>query len=360
MTSRPVIRVSGSALTIVGPVDRSTVRELHRAYRRLGRVRASTIDVAAVDRIDSAGVAFLDVIRSRSGDRIAVVGASDAVQGLIDLLDTGSGPLQPVAAGEPWLARLGGVLIDRWQAFAAFLRLSAAITFWSVAAPFDRRARRRGSIADQCRAIGSSAVPIVGFLSLIIGVIVVLQAVLQLQRFGADVFVVDLLALSVSREMGPLITAIVVAGRSGSAIAAQIATMKVTEELDALTVMALDPIRYVMVPMLIGMVISIPLLTALSIMVGIVGGMLVSALTVGLAIETFMTRLADVIGFIDLFIGIGKSFFFGAAIVFTACHCGMRSHGGSEGVGRATTQSVVASIFAVIALDAVFSLFYLV
>ncbi len=357
---RATIRLSGSSLTITGTVDRTTVSELHRAYRKLGRMRVASIDVAAVDRIDSAGVAFLDEIRSGSGDPPAIVGAKEAVQGLIDLLDTGSVPARPEVAREPWLGRLGGVLIDGWQAAAAQLRLSSAIMFWSLAAPLDRRSRRRGAIAAQCRTIGSSAVPIVGFLSLIIGVIVVLQAVLQLRQFGADIFVVDLLALSVSREMGPLITAIVVAGRSGSAIAAQIATMKVTEELDALTVMALDPVRYVMVPMLIGMLISIPLLTALSIMVGIVGGMVVSAITVGLAFETFIARLTDVLGFIDLFIGIGKSFFFGAAIVFTACYCGMRSHGGSEGVGRATTQSVVASIFAVIALDAVFSLFYLI
>lgn len=355
-----MLQLRGSQLEISGVLDRSTVPEAYRQFRRLRPGRITTIDLAELEGIDSAGVAMLEHLRQSQTPAARYAAANDAVEGMLELMGGSPSPAERPSVRESWLARLGGKLFEIGEAAGAYVRLAASITFWTVLAPLDRRARRRGSIADQCRTIGSSALPIVGFLSLIIGVIVVLQSVLQLRQFGADLFVVDLLALSVSREMGPLITAIVIAGRSGSAIAAQIATMKVTEELDALAVMALDPVRYVMVPMLAGMLLSIPLLTAMSIMIGIGGGMVVAWFAVGLAAETFLSRLSDVMGFIDLFIGISKSFFFGAAIVFTGCHFGLRSTGGSEGVGRSTTQAVVASIFAVIALDAVFSLFYLV
>jgi phospholipid/cholesterol/gamma-HCH transport system permease protein len=254
---------------------------------------------------------------------------------------------------------LGDKVYQQGSNIGSFLRLSAVITVWSLPSLFERSAFRKGAIARQCINIGASATTIVSVLSVVIGLIVVLQAATSLAQFGADVFVVDLLGITVTREMGPLITAIIIAGRSGSAIAAQIATMKVTEELDALRVMALEPVRYVMVPMLFGMLISIPLLTALSILVGIGGGMIVGALSLDFTLVTVIDRLASVLGPIDLFIGIGKSFFFGAAIVFVACHFGVTAVGGSEGVGHATTRSVVVSIFSVIVLDALFSLLYL-
>lgn len=353
------MEIVGSEIMFEGTLDRSTVVRLYEDFHRRRPTGLRAIDLDRVDRVDSAGVAFLEYVRRSQNPPAAYQNANESVAGMLELLSAEVNGETPVVR-DSTLARFGGWLLDTIETVSSFLTLSASITFWSIMAPFDRHARQKGAIANQCRSIGSSAVPIVGFLALIIGVIVVLQAVLQLRQFGADIFVVDLLALSVTREMGPLITAILVAGRSGSAIAAQVATMKVTEELDALTVMALDPIRYVMVPMLIGMTISIPLLTGLSILVGIGGGMLVAGLALGLAAETFISRLADVLGPLDLFIGVGKSFFFGAAIVFTGCHFGLSSTGGSEGVGRATTQSVVVSIFAVIALDAIFSLFYLI
>jgi phospholipid/cholesterol/gamma-HCH transport system permease protein len=198
------------------------------------------------------------------------------------------------------------------------------------------------------------------FLSLIIGVIVVLQSAAQLRMFGATLYVVDLLSISITRETGPLFTAIIVAGRSGSAIAAQLATMRVTEELDALTVMALDPVRYVLVPMMAGMLLTIPVLTGLSMLVGIGGGLLVAAFSLDLSVRTFLNRMVEIIDAMDLFIGIAKSFFFGGAIVLTGSFFGMTSTGGSEGVGRSTTTSVVVSIFGVIILNAIFSLLYLV
>ena len=355
-----MMRVRGSEIAFDGVLDRSTVPDAYRVYRDEQPAGVATINLAGVEGIDSAGAALLEHIRTSQVPPARYVEANGPVGEMLRLME--AAPMTPARSGrdEPWPARLGGRLIEAADAAASFIRLAAAITFWTICAPVDRDARRRGAIAGQCRSIGSSATLIVGFLSLVIGVIVVLQSAFQLRRFGADIFIVDLLALSVTREMGPLITAIVVAGRSGAAIAAQIGTMKVTEELDALVVMALDPVRYVMVPMLIGMLISIPLLTALSMMVGIFGGMVVAGFAVDLPVQMFLERLSDAVGPIDLFIGISKSFFFGAAVVLIACHCGVRSAGGSEGVGKAATRAVVVSIFAVIVLDAVFSLVYFI
>ncbi len=354
-----MMRVTGSEIAFEGVLDRVTVPDAYRAFRKRRRGTVTTINLAGVERVDSAGAAFLEHVRSSQDPPARFIAANESVEGMLGLMGGASRVPRRSSRAEPWLAWLGGRLIELADATRAYIVVAASISFWSACAPVDRAARRKGAIAVQCGDIGSSAVPIVGFLSLVIGVIVVLQSALQLRRFGADVFVVDLLALSVTREMGPLITAIVVAGRSGAAMAAQIGTMKVTEELDALAVMALDPVRYVMVPMLVGMLMSIPLLTALSMMVAIFGGMIVAGLALNLPAEMFLERLSDAVGPLDLIIGVFKSFFFGAAIVFTACHFGLRSTGGSEGVGKATTRAVVVSIFAVIVLDAIFSLLYL-
>lgn len=354
------MRIDNGRLELEGEIVRRTVPDLFRRFLRLKSRDLSTIDLSGVTRIDHAGVAFLDHVRERSRTTAELEGASREVGDLIELFGSGIEEARGEAPKAGALERLGGSILSTLRSVAAYIRLAADVTSWTLAAPFDRKSRRRGAIAEQCDRIGVRAIPIVAFLSLIIGVIVVLQSAAQLRRFGATLYVVDLLAISITRETGPLFTAIIIGGRSGSAIAAQIATMRVTEELDALTVMALDPIRYVIVPMMAGMLLTIPALTGLSMLVGIGGGLLVAAFSLDLTVETFLNRTVEIISGLDLFIGIAKSFFFGAAIVCTGSFFGLTSRGGSEGVGRSTTASVVASIFLVIVLNALFSLLYLV
>lgn len=359
------MRAENGRLELEGEIVRRNVPDLFRRFSRFRRRELSSIDLTGVTKIDHSGVAFLDHVRDTSKRASRVTpeyeGAPPEVRDLIELFgsttpETGT----RTARHEGALERLGGGILHAIRSLGAYIRLAADVTFWTLAVPFDRKSRRRGSIAEQCDRIGVRAIPIVAFLSLIIGVIVVLQSAAQLRQFGATIYVVDLLAISITRETGPLFTAIIIGGRSGSSIAAQIATMRVTEELDALTVMALDPIRYVIVPMMAGMLLTIPALTGLSMLVGIGGGLLVAALSLDLTVETFLNRTVEIIGGLDLFIGIAKSFFFGAAIVCTGSFFGLTSRGGSEGVGRSTTSSVVASIFLVIVLNALFSLLYLV
>ncbi len=355
-----MIRLEETTLYIGGPVLRSTVRELYEQMPRGRRRRIRRIDLAEVTELDSAGVAFLEHLRRGSSEPVEFANIADELATTMELFALPPAERITRQTSENPLVRLGGSLYDFGAYLAGFLLLAADIVFWTLIGVFSRSSRRRGEITKQAYQIGVAAVPIILVLSSIIGIILALQSADQLQQFGAGTFVVDLIGVSMSRELGPLMTAIIIAGRSGSAIAAQIATMKVTEELDALNVMALNPVRYVIVPMMLAMLLTIPVLTALSILVGIAGGLIVGVFYLDLTAQVFLSRLVDVLNTTDITIGVAKSLFFGTAIVTVASHFGMTAAGGSEGVGHATTQSVVVSIFGVIALDAVFSLLYLI
>lgn len=237
--------------------------------------------------------------------------------------------------------------------------MASEIFYWSIIALFDRRGQRKGAFYQQGNQLGYEALPIVALLSFIIGFILALQSAVQLRLFGANVFIADLLAVTLVREMSPMITAIIVAGRSGSSIASELATMKVTEELDALKMMALNPIRYVVVPKFHAMTIMMPILVAFSILVGEMGGAIIALGYLDLSGSTFISRTIDVISAKDLFVSFAKSTVFAWLIVIIGAHYGFQVRGGAEGVGKATTASVVVSIFAVIIADAVFSLMYL-
>jgi phospholipid/cholesterol/gamma-HCH transport system permease protein len=222
-----------------------------------------------------------------------------------------------------------------------------------------RGQRRRGSFIVQSVRIGVESIGIIALLSFIIGFIVALQSAAQLRLFGANIYVVNLLALFVVREMGPLMTAVLVAGRSGSSIASEIATMKVTEELDALQVMGLQPIRYVVVPKVLAITAVMPVLTMISMIVAVAGGMAISIPYLDLTARTFIGQFVDVLSLYDLVTGFSKSIVFAWQIIIVAAYYGFQASGGAEGVGIVTTKSVVASIFSVIIIDVFFSFAYL-
>jgi len=199
----------------------------------------------------------------------------------------------------------------------------------------------------------------VALLSFIIGLILALQAAAQLRLVGANIFVADLVAVAMVREMGPMMTAILIAGRSGSAMAAEIATMKVSEEIDALRTMAIDPVRYVIVPKLLAITLCSPLLVTLSTLIGIFGGLVIAVAYLHLPVAAYTNEAIKVLRAVDILSGLTKSIVFAWLIAVISSYCGLRAAGGAEGVGRETTSSVVASIFAVIVADVVFSLVYL-
>jgi phospholipid/cholesterol/gamma-HCH transport system permease protein len=225
---------------------------------------------------------------------------------------------------------------------------------------FKPRLRRKGETIRQSIAIGVNALPIVALIAFLIGFILALQSANQLRQFGANIFVADLVAVAMVGEMGPLMTAILVAGRSGSAIAAEIATMKVTEEIDALKAMGIDFIPYLVIPKLTSILITLPMLTILANFIGILGGAIIGLTYLDLSLVTFFNEVISVLRYKEVATSIIKSVVFAIIIVLTAVQFGIKTKGGPESVGRSTTSSVVASIFLVIFADAMLSLiFYL-
>ena len=201
--------------------------------------------------------------------------------------------------------------------------------------------------------IGVQAWPMAALTSLSVGLTLAMQAAQELSRFGATSLVPDLISMSLLRELGPLIVAVVVIGRSGSAVTAEIGTMKVSEEIEALEVMAINPVRYLVVPRFIAMLIMLPVLTIFGNCIGMAGGWIICTMSLDMSTMNYILRIIETADLFDLYSGLIKSFVFAWLIIIIACQTGLRVTGGAEGVGRATTSSVVVSLLAMLIANAV-------
>lgn len=266
-------------------------------------------------------------------------------------------PSAPSAAQPPWgmLARLG-----RWScgiqaqvlAVLGFMGQNVmALLGWVL---FPRRIRWR-PILFNLRSAGFDALPIVGLLSFLLGIVVAYQGADQLRQYGANIFVADLVGLSMLREFAPLMTAIIIAGRSGSAYAAQIGTMSVTQEIDAMRTIGIAPLEMLVLPKLLALVLALPLLTVFADVSGVLGGMLMARAQLGVGFAEFLDRFSKAVSVTTYLVGIGKAPIFAAIIVMAGCFQGFRTRGGADSVGIHTTRAVVQSIFVVIVADALFS-----
>jgi len=357
------LKVINQVLTLEGELTKITVPSLYKELKKALKEEAVTmIDLGKVSTIDSAGVAFLDEIQeiiSGKSEILLFKGAKPELQAVIDTFSTIKLKSSAPTSGKGYFESLGEMSLDFGKGLAEAILLSSDIFYYSLLGLISRKGQRKGSLTQQATLLGSQALPIVALLSFIIGLILALQSGVLLKDFGAGVFLADLLSVTMVREMGPLITAIIVAGRSGSAIASEIATMQVTEEIDALKMMALNPIRYVVVPKFHAITIVMPILVAFSILVSEIGGGIIAIGLLDIAPETFLSRSINILTVKDIIISFGKSIWFAWVIVIIGSYYGFRVKGGAEGVGKATTSSVVTSIFAVIFFDAIFSLLYL-
>jgi len=321
----------------------------------------TSIDCSELTEVDNAGVALLDEILFILGlDLKALKDISESNFMKVNIFTTISMPQPLPEKKNTFLYVFGDYFYQLTNRLYVMLILTSDIFYWSIMGLWNRKSNREGSFTLQSLLIGLNAIPIVGLLSFIIGLILSLQTAMQLKQFGADQFLANLLAISLVSEISPLITAIIVAGRSGSAIASEIATMKVTEELDALKMMALNPIRYVIVPKFHAITVCMSLLVMISILVGILGGLIVAVSVLDLSPIAFINTCIRVVSVRTFVISLIKSTVFAWQIVIIGSYYGLMVHGGAEGVGKATTQSVVASIFGVIIMDAMFSFIYLV
>jgi phospholipid/cholesterol/gamma-HCH transport system permease protein len=205
---------------------------------------------------------------------------------------------------------------------------------------------------------GADGLPIVLMINFLVGLVTAFQAALQLKQFGANIFVADLVGLSITRELAPLMTAIIVAGRSGAAFSAELGTMRVSEEIDALRTLGLDPYQFLVFPRVVALVLVLPLLTILADLVGIAGGLLVAMLSLDLTINAYLLEVQKAVGVWDVSSGCLKTAVFGLNIALIACQRGLATHGGAEGVGRSTTSAVVSSLFAIVVVDAIFTVLF--
>jgi phospholipid/cholesterol/gamma-HCH transport system permease protein len=213
----------------------------------------------------------------------------------------------------------------------------------------------------QAEKAGVESLPIVSLLALFIGIIMALQTAVQMQRLGSEMYIASIVALSLVRELGPVITALVVAGRVGAAIAAEIGSMQVTEQIDALETLATNPIRYLVVPRFLALTLMLPVLTLYADIIGMFGGYLICVHKLGISSSMYIHISFDALLSKDLFSGLLKTLFFGMIIAFVSCYGGFNVEGGAEGVGRATTRSVVTTFILIIAADCFFTaLFYFI
>ena len=258
------------------------------------------------------------------------------------------------------LAFIGRNTLALLRYLSGLYDLSAKAAYWTFVAPFKGRHLKWGNAIHQMVLAGVNSIPIVVLISLFLGIILALQGAYAMRNFGTSPSYVTLLVgVAMTREIGPLMTAVIVAGRSGSAFAAEIGTMKVSEEIDALEVMGLDSVRYLVVPKYLALLVMMPCLTVLSDAAGILGGGIFEVLQLDQTLPMFLASTRDSLVMRDIWTGLVKAAVFGLVIAEVGCYEGFSVKGGAEGVGKVTTSSVVVSIFLVIVADVLFTaLFY--
>ncbi len=329
--------------------------------------RPVTFDLAGIDRIDTAGAWLLlrtERELSAQGNKIEMRNLRPSLAPLLEQVRAG-GFLAPAPHPRPahhtltgFVARIGEIslgLSARAYRILGFVGLVAVTALRLVRHP--GRLRVTATVA-QMEQTGVNALAIVGMLSFLIGVVIAYQGADQLRRFGAEIYTVDLLGVGILRELGVLMTAIIIAGRSGSAFTAQIGTMRVNEEIDALTTIGLDPVEVLVIPRLFGLLLTLPMLALYANLMGLLGGCLMAWGVLGITIPQFVGELQSALSPRTFWIGVFKAPFFAAIIATVGCYEGFQVSRSAESVGRLTTLSVVESIFLVIVTDAVFSVFF--
>lgn len=336
--------------------------ELRRIEPTVARGGTLNFEMSKVQSVDGGAMALLAHLRAELNQRQVeseFVGASDRVQELIHLyrgdvsverrkrrkaqgtLDQiGSATMSIVREGQLVLAFFGQMVIS-----GAGLIRSPMSANWKELTPTMERT-------------GADAVPIVLMINFLVGLVMAFQASVQLKQFGANILVADLIGISMTRELGPLMTAIVVCGRSGAAFAAELGSMKVNEEIDALRTMGFGPMRFLVLPRTLALILVMPLLTVLADVVGVLGGLVVGTTSLSLSAIGYFQETQKAVSLWDVSSGMIKASVFGLAIALIACQQGLATTGGAEEVGRRTTSAVVTTLFMLIVIDAIFTVFF--
>jgi phospholipid/cholesterol/gamma-HCH transport system permease protein len=323
--------------------------------------REVTLDLSGVEYFDSGGGAVIMTLREHlaaAGRGFRIARATPDIDGFLALVDQGTaGPAPPPAPrpGTRWTHDIGAAALAAaadWREFVSFT--GEVVLGLTDAVRRPRRVRWRETLVYMQRT-GIDGLPIVALISFLMGLITAFQAAVQLTQFGGDIYVANLVGLSIVRELGPLMTAIIAAGRSGAAFAAEIGTMKVSDEVDALTTMGLDRTRFLVTPKVVALVTMLPCLTLFADAVGIVGGLAVGLFWLDLPARVYLRQTRAAMETWDVFSGLVKSIAFALLIATVGCLRGLQAQAGAESVGRVTTSAIVAAIFFIILADAIFT-----
>lgn len=365
------VTVTSSGVTLISRGDWviDGLRDVDRRLERFAEINAGipvVWDVSEVGLVDSAGMMLFirsyDLLRSRQCP-VEVIGASADHKRMYRLLR--QYVVRPEATAFPQFSRIHRLMENLGRlavaslvdlgSFLAFLGENFIVFLLSLRHPLSIR---YGAIVKNIEEAGVRALPIVALTSFLIGVVITYQGAVQLEKFGAHIFIVDMISISVTRELAPLITAIVVAGRTGSSYTAQLGVMKITEEIDAMRTMGFDPLHFLVQPRIMALMIVMPLLIFFADMVGIMAGMFISNIHLHLSFGEFLRRLQLALEVKHVWIGLLKGPFFAWLIAVVSCFRGFQVSKSTESIGRYTTISVVNAIFLVIACDALFSVLF--
>lgn len=343
-----------------GPLVVSSVGTVDARLRDLGPA-VEKLDLAGVNEIDTVGAWLVWRVAHDTG--ATIVGASKKAWRLISAVedknpDNDDDSDSDLTVSEEVLGGVGGIVMGYLNGVIELLGFLGALVVAAVKVLRRPGTMRWTSLFRQIDLVGVGALPIIGLMSFLIGIVIAQQGAVQLKQFGAEIYTVNLTGRLSLRELGVLMTAIMFAGRSGSSFAAQIGTMKLTEEVDAMRTIGVSPVQALILPRILASVIIMPLLGFYAAVMAIIGGAFVSMFSLDIPFLTFLSRIQEVVPMHDLWVGLIKGPLFGLIVALAGCYQGMRVQGNSEEVGLKTTVAVVQAIFAVIVLDAFFAVFF--
>ncbi len=353
------LRIAGK-LTLASAGPLWTALNTHAAH--LGKGDALNFDMEGVETVDGGALALLVHVRSDlilRGVACDFVNANERVHDLVHLYRGDVDP-RPRRKRRPQsaLEQIGGATIGFFREIKLVLGFLGMCVLAALGLLREPRTANWKAVTLITERAGVDAVPIVVLINFLVGFVMAFQGAVQLKQFGANIFVADLVGLSVVRELGPLMTAIIVCGRSGAAFAAELGTMRVSEEIDALQTLGFGPIRYLVLPRAFGLMLVMPFLTLFADLMGIMGGLVVGLLSLDLTVTGYLMETKKALAVWDVGSGMLKSVVFAVAIAVISCQQGFATTGGAEGVGRRTTASVVSILFALILIDAGFTVFF--
>jgi len=350
-------------LTVSGRLDAATLPAIWETARRAvaeAPGKPVVVDAAGVLYCDGAGVAlFVDLLRHPRDGKVEVANLAPTYDTLLKQFDPQvlAHDLDPPPKRGPAIEEIGREAFGIWRDVkiqVGFIGETAAALAHAVRHPASVRWK---DVWHICERVGVDALPIVALISFLLGMILAFQSAVPMKRFGAEIFVADLIGLAMLRELGPLMTAILLAGRSGAAFAAEIGTMRVNQEVDALTTMGLDPVRFLVTPRIIAAVLMTPLLTIFSGLVGLIGGA-VTMQSFSIPFGTFLKEVDSAVNLTDFLAGFVKSFVFATLVAGIGCLRGLQTGAGASAVGESATRAVVSGIILLVVVDGLFAVAY--